>query len=52
MAPCRQDGTKDRPGVGSLNNSPTRRPLPLSAYERRFTENLYAYGPPRDKPGH
>jgi hypothetical protein len=24
----------------------------LSAYERRFTEDFYAYQPPRDKPGH
>jgi hypothetical protein len=24
----------------------------LSAYERRFTEDFYAYEPPRDKPGH
>ena len=24
----------------------------LSAYERRFTEDFYAYEPPREKPGH
>ncbi len=24
----------------------------LSAYEPRFTEDFYAYQPPRDKPGH
>jgi hypothetical protein len=24
----------------------------LSDYERRFTEDFYAYEPPRDKPGH
>jgi hypothetical protein len=24
----------------------------LSAYERRFTDDFYAYEPPRDKPGH
>jgi hypothetical protein len=31
--------------------SPARIRELLSAYEKRFTEDFYAYEPPRDKPG-